>query len=47
MIDVLRIDFTESTLNRMSKELKSNDDFLQILADELLEDIDVIKEQIY
>ena len=47
VIDVLRIDFTESTLNRMSEELKSNDDFLQILADELLEDIDDIKEQIY
>ena len=47
VIEVLRIDFTESTLNRMSEELKSNDDFLQVLADELLEDIDDIKEQIY
>ena len=47
VINVLRIDFTESTLNRMSEELKSNEDFLQVLADELLEDIDDIKEQIY
>ena len=47
VIDVLRIDFTISSLNRMSEELKSNDDFLQVLADELLEDIDDIKEQIY
>ena len=47
VIDVLRIDFTQSTLNRMSEELKSNEDFLHVLADELLEDIDNIKELIY